>query len=179
MNLLIWGTGACAKATLSEYGMGYLRNHKILAFIDNDEKKIGKKFYDKEIIAPSMISGYSFSQILICSKTFEKEIVKQLIKELKIKRNLIMTLDEMIEVYYRDLVEKQSLLKRKILVVGTATEWNAREVLFRCLFNICGFVEIQTLEKINNFKFDYIMLTNLMQATTLDRRKGRLELEKM
>ena len=49
MNYLVWGTGSDAKVFLSEQWQEFFIKNSILAFIDNNDKKIGKTFFYKKI----------------------------------------------------------------------------------------------------------------------------------
>ncbi len=104
MNYLVWGTGSDAKVFLSEQWQEFFIKNSILAFIDNNDKKIGKTFFYKKIINPSMINQYDFDKIIICS-SYETEI-KQQINNLNIQPKYVITKNDFYTEIYKMLGSK-------------------------------------------------------------------------
>lgn len=178
MKYLIWGTGRCAKEILNDYAMAYFKEHSILAFVDNDIEKCGGTFYTKEVIPPKEIERFLFDRILICSRINEKAILKQITDVLKINRKNVMTLKEFDDEYYNDLINKKSLLNSRVLMVGDRAECQLfKEQLNSLQLYICGIVDVQNMEEIREYSFDYIMLYRLMNIPSLNRQIGRMRLE--
>ncbi len=180
MKFLIWGTGKVSRNILAEHvAGGYLRGHSILAFVDNAKEKQGKRFLlGKEIIAPHEIYKYEFDYLLICcNNSCEKEIRVQAVEELGIKDSQIMSYGEMEKRYYKELVHT-GILNAKIVVVGNQVRYRQTRFLYESCFDVCGFVDLCSLEEIHKYDFDYIVLMQLMNIEYLDRTIGRIELEK-
>lgn len=123
MKYIVWGTGSAAENYILDYGIGYfypMRN-EIVAFVDNDVQKAGKKFFHKDIISPSQIYNYEFEKILICS-SYEKEIKIQLINELNILPENIIIRKDMSEVIYEYFDKVYDLGNKKILFIADKTD---------------------------------------------------------
>lgn len=177
MDCLIWGTGKCAQEIMEIHGMGYFREHAILAFIDNNKEKVGKKYYGREVIFPSQIINYSFEKILICSDIYEKDITEQLVNGIGIEKKFIMTLNDLENDYYSELVKKNYLYS-KFLIIGDERLYKQREKSYTLLFKICGFLDIHSIGEIENYQYDYILLMDLMNISCLNRTLGKMKLEK-
>ena len=78
MNIIIFGTGEFGKDAYRYYEKATDIN--ILAFCDNDTKKQGQLFFDKNIISINTINNYSYDKIIIAS-SFDDEIFSQLINQ--------------------------------------------------------------------------------------------------
>jgi len=179
VEYLIWGTGRCTKELLNDYAVGYFREHSILAFVDNDKKQWGKVFFSREIISPEAVENLSFDKILICSRINEKAILRQVIGKLKIDRKLVMTLREFEESFYNNLIENKSILNSRILMVGDKKICQMWKAYLNLLdLHVCGIVDIQSLEDIKEYQYDYVLLMRLINIPYLDRTVGKIELER-
>lgn len=75
MKILIFGTG-----TYYLHYKKYTMGEEIVALVDNDTVKWGKKLDGHRIIAPSEIGNYEYDQIYLCSLLYTKEMKEQLLK---------------------------------------------------------------------------------------------------
>lgn len=99
-NIIIFGTGLGAEKVLNSIDF---EKYKIIAFLDNNEKKQGQIFHGITIKSPNDLSGMEFDYIIICSVYF-KEIQKQLIIDYKInpsklKNNLFFVKERLVNYY--------------------------------------------------------------------------------
>lgn len=109
---MIWGTGSHARNGWGSLRFTYpQREYEIVAFIDNNPKKVGKSFNDIPIISPDKIYEYQYDYISIWS-TYYEEIKKQLdglkIPHEKIK-NVYDDLYDGLEMRYRDCGDSEIL----------------------------------------------------------------------
>lgn len=81
--IVIWGCGAYV---MSLYKEGILQKCNVMAYVDNNPLKIGKKFNGKQIIAPEELVGMTAS-IVICAMRFSEDILKQ-IKEMGLSQKV-------------------------------------------------------------------------------------------
>lgn len=107
-SLLIWGTGDTA--CLYQEGLNRIDlGRKIIGYCDSNKTKWGKKFYGKPILAPSELSEYKNTVVLICSLQphVNREIMSQL-ESLNIENYLI---DEVIlKIHHKDVLQCYDLL---------------------------------------------------------------------
>ena len=75
MKIIIWGVGERGKRIFSR-----LKPEEVIAFIDNDEKKIGKKFKGKEIISLQEYLDY-YSHYFILISLLRPDAVKRQLEE--------------------------------------------------------------------------------------------------
>ncbi len=75
-RVLIFGASTGGENYLRRYG----ENFEVLAFIDNDTSKHGKKFHNKDIISVDEIKHYAYEKIIIPS-TYGLEMKGQLLKK--------------------------------------------------------------------------------------------------
>ena len=155
-------------------GGGYFSHHSIVAFVDNDKNKVGLSFFQRLIIAPSMIHNYSFDRILICS-TYEREITEQITGDLGLNKKVVIDRDELMYEYGNVLMKR--VQNKKILVIGEKTIYRRIKSHYEDLFHVCGMINIDRLQEISSYDYDYILLMNLMKITYLDRTIGTIGLE--
>ncbi|MDE7324013.1 MAG: class I SAM-dependent methyltransferase [Lachnospiraceae bacterium] len=77
-RIIVWGTGMYFEELCER---GCIEGFEILAFCDNDSKKHGQLFHEKEIIAPDEIKERYFDAIYIASLTYYEEIKMQILRE--------------------------------------------------------------------------------------------------
>lgn len=182
MKILIFGTGSAAGSFIEECEE-YFKNIEILAFVDNNIKKIGNKFKEKIIISPENIFKYNYDAILICS-TYEEDIYQQLIIDIKIYEENIYTrrtfFEHMIFPWYN---KKYDLYNKKILIFtedyGTEIEYNRYFGLYYNAFNIVGVIGLNEDYLIKNYDFDYIFITNFKPPSVYDIKNSYIKLEKL
>ncbi len=87
--IIVWGTGA---HTLRLLATSVLGTANIRAFVDSNPRYQGKQLVNAPVISPQMLNTYS-EPILISSRAYQGEIVRQIQDELHLK-NKIVTLYE-------------------------------------------------------------------------------------
>ena len=95
MRLVIFGTGKIYQTFKKKIN----REDKIIAFLDNDRKKAGKKMDDAYIFLPKDIKSLNFDRIILVSQ-YARQMQKQLL-ELGCNREQIIHFAE-----YNSNVEK-------------------------------------------------------------------------
>jgi len=83
---IVWGTGGTARDFLDK--KGFYRDFEIIALVDNDSQKWGKRYFGYLVIEPQELNNMEYDYIIICS-LYEQEIRKQLEKSLYVERNKI------------------------------------------------------------------------------------------
>lgn len=174
MKYLVWGTGEVAKNFIDAYEVGYFSHHTIIAFVDNNEDKVGQNFFQRPIIAPSMIRNYSFDRILICS-TYEREITDQITCTLGLDKKVIINRDALMDEYGSYLMK--SVQNKKVLVIGDKTMYHRLKAFYEDLFYICGVIDVHRLQEVRDYRYDYVLLMNLMRTPHLDKTSGTRKLE--
>ena len=76
-KILCWGTGKKANDFIKAVKNYMDDSFVILAFIDNNKNKVGRKFESFPIISPEEINSYDYDIVLILN-TFEDEIRAQI-----------------------------------------------------------------------------------------------------
>jgi len=175
MKYLVWGTGQIAKENFSQKGIENLISN-VVAFVDNDANKVGRKFFEKRIISPADIATVRFDRIIILS-SYEKEIRNQIINELMIEQGLIWSQNEFNTICCEMLIDKYDIFNKDILVLGDEKRYRQIQDCYNDLFNIVGIVSIDQMEEIEKYRYDYILIMNLMNIPYLDKKMGRIELE--
>jgi FkbM family methyltransferase len=84
---IVWGAGTLTRRLLAS---GRLSQTKIVAFVDTNPALCGTTLAGSPVISPKELDGYP-GPILVCSVTFEREIVDFIRNQLKLK-NRILTL---------------------------------------------------------------------------------------
>ena len=97
---------------INNFYTDYLQKHSILAFIDSNEEKSNKLFFNKKIIKPSMIQNYQFDKIIICS-SFTEEISNTLTHKLNISKECIITQKDICYNIYNDMITNKNFLQKK------------------------------------------------------------------
>ncbi len=82
-RIIMWGTGKVSERMMRQIKHACQNEIDVVAFVDNDVKKIGEYFFDKRIIGPNELRNEQFDKIIIASK-FETEIKDQIEHELEI-----------------------------------------------------------------------------------------------
>ena len=177
MTYLIWGTGTDAEIFLNEQWQYFFIKNSILAFIDNNKEKVGKKFFNIQIISPSMIHDFQFDRIFICS-SYINEIKMQLKDELNIDISVIVSKEDIYKELYYILKNNMLISQQKILLLGDKEYYKKYQTSYSELYNIIGFVDFQDLDNILNYQYDYILLMDLMNILYLNRNIGKMNLEK-
>lgn len=117
-KLLIFGTGS-----------GY-RNIKdlldskrvaIIAFIDNDHRKIGKELDGKRIISPEDIYSYQFNNILIASQYYE-EMARQL-EKLGINKESIVSVFDIMSLLKSKHLFHEEKLREYLIKLGVTDDF--------------------------------------------------------
>lgn len=156
MDILIFG-GGHSFIEYYNFCMDYWKETKICAILDNDKEKWRGQIYDIEIISPMYIYQYKYDVILICS-LYENEIRKQLIYELCIEEEKIENrrhfFDKVIFPWYKKKYEHKSML-----IVGERFVFDILHQLYVEFFKVVGFVDLDEIEMVNNYDYDYILLT--------------------
>lgn len=169
MKLLVFGTGGGFDKYYNVY-ISFWKNVEILAFVDNNRKCWGDYKQNKRIISPDDICKYSYDAILIAS-VYEEDIQEQLyaynidFKKIYTRKDFF---DKFIFMWYE---QNYKLYDKKILVSGDVREYNACYHMYNELFNVSGFVSFDKLYLINNYDYDYILLTDLYFLSLSDENK--------
>lgn len=95
MKLLIFGTGRNAKQVLRGIDT-ILQYIDIIGFIDNDDTKHGKVFYDRKIYHPGQIKTINYDKICILVEQFQ-EVYYQLVDGYQIEPEKIMNQNELLQ----------------------------------------------------------------------------------
>lgn len=163
MKILIFGTGSSTMLYIRDC-KEYFDNIEILGFVDNNKDKLGKEISKKKIISPYAISDFDYDVILICS-VYEEEVYNQLVFTLDICEKKIYTRRRFFEKFvFPWYDEKYNLYNKKILIISEnyATDKEYRKYYGRyCdLFNVTKIISINEIYLIQNYEYDYILLTN-------------------
>lgn len=181
MRILIFGTGNAATYFIEDH-KEYFEDIKILAFIDNNKKKIGNKFHEKKIISVQDIFKYDYDIILICS-VYEEEIYSQLVFDAGIYEKKIYTR----RIFFSKIIfpwydKKYNLYNKNILIItedcGTELDYEKYFGLYCELFNIVGIINLNQNYLISNYNFDYIFITDF-KPPSIYRTKNNNVLEKL
>ena len=146
MKYLIWGAGRNTQIFVDSYYSFYFRENPIIAIVDNDEDKCGKKFMDWPVINPKQIKNYCFDKILLCSH--ELTITEQIVNDLLIKKVKIITKKELLGKMKKELLERYVILEKRVLVVGDYKRYVQLKDSYVDLLNVVGFVEYRNLSSI-------------------------------
>lgn len=90
MKIVLWGIGNNARRLLSQKGV--YQNDIIIALIDSDKKKWGKRLDGYTILPPQKVKEIEFDKIVICANAYD-EIRKELIAEYQQCGDSICNLD--------------------------------------------------------------------------------------
>lgn len=95
MKLLIWGTGDIARQVLSGIDV-ILQYVDIVGFVDNDDTKHGKVFYDRKIYHPAQIKKLDYDKICILLTKYQ-EVYNQLVYGYHIAPKKIIDREELLK----------------------------------------------------------------------------------
>ncbi len=119
MDILIWGTGRYAGFAYDHIKyvnkmMGY-DYYNIIAFIDNDSSKIGKKYKDFDILSKNQILEYRCPIVIAIknSNDVEKQI-KKIYKNYCLFYDFVYN-DVLLEEAWREIPDKQNDLYKKMI----------------------------------------------------------------
>jgi FlaA1/EpsC-like NDP-sugar epimerase len=76
-KVLIFGTGQYCKEFYAEHA-DTSRMFEVVAFVDNDETKVGQRFFDRPIVAPEAIPTFDYEYMLISTRDYYEEVHRQL-----------------------------------------------------------------------------------------------------
>lgn len=110
-KIIIFGTGNIAGLTIEAWNEKHdgQRMADVIAFVDNDIKKQGKEYKGKRIITPKQITETEYDYIVIATDLYFREIYLQLINELKVSKEKILTYDQFIVlVSFQDKMKSNS-----------------------------------------------------------------------
>lgn len=119
IKLAVWGTGGLAANTLS-YNDAWLQAVDIVCFVNNGHKAGEEElFHGKPIVAPEELLDISWDYIIIFSSYLD-EIREQIVHELKLPEERIVSLDELAE----KVMEQNgiSILDKDVLLYGEDCE---------------------------------------------------------
>ena len=84
--VLIWGAGTLSRRLLETTR---LAEAKIVAFVDSNPGIQGHRLAGRDILAPAQIAG-RHETIVVCSKAFEREIVRMIRDQLHFTNPVIL-----------------------------------------------------------------------------------------
>lgn len=103
MDVFVWGTGDIAKRYIDR--RAYYINENIIACIDNDRTKWGKKFKGFDIMPPDELERTDFDKLIICAVTCN-DIKRQIERDLRIDGYKVVTYFEQEEAVKSALIKK-------------------------------------------------------------------------
>lgn len=176
MEYLLWGAGRNTYQFINEYYSYYFYKNPIKAIVDNNSDKWESNFLGYSVIGPKKIKNYKYDKILLSSHY--DVIINQIVKELGIEREKIITREEFLETLYEQLVNEYLIFEKRVLIIGEAQRYLLRKQTYTSVLNIVGIVNYSSLEELAKYSFDYILLMNPMNTPGLNSRNiSRLELE--
>ena len=169
IKLVVWGTGGLATNTLS-YNQAWLKAVDIVCFVSNSHKLGEEEIFDgKPVVAPEELVNIEWDYITIFS-TYVDEIHEQIINELKLPEDRIVSLEELAQkvVEYNDV----NIIGKDVLLYGE--NYNTDNYVYhirkrvkslRIITNgieekISG-VKAMDINEIKHAEFDYILLLSL------------------
>jgi FlaA1/EpsC-like NDP-sugar epimerase len=84
--IVIWGAGTLTRRLLAATR---LRDANIVAFVDSNPRLRGRRMAGRTIISPDQLTARS-ETIVVCSKAFEREIVKTIRDQLALSNRVIL-----------------------------------------------------------------------------------------
>jgi len=153
-KILVWGTGNCANFLMkSTKKLVDMFNIEIIGFIDNNNDKIGKTFYDKPIYSPQNIKNLPFDSILIYAwdGNFNyTKIYKQLVEDMNIPSHKIGSFAEL--VFEAQKRQRESLNVRQTrtpVIYDCFPFFNEREILHIRMETLSPFVDYFVIVEMN------------------------------
>lgn len=167
-NFFIWGTGKVAKRFVMNHYNDFFRDNSIVGFIDNSSEMHKKQIFDISVISPNQIGQYTYDYILVAS-SFDEEITHQIIEELHIPKEKILHMYNIYIFMYNYWETNYNLSKKRILYIGNKKLYKQRKDIYinRFGLNIIGGVDIDNLELIRKYEYDYVFLANLTMISSL------------
>lgn len=80
-KVLVWGAGMAGTFFYEAYKDTFGEDNEIIAFIDSNKEKRGRRIHNKKIFHIEDISNIAFDIILICAPAFENEIYNILLSK--------------------------------------------------------------------------------------------------
>lgn len=156
MKIVIFGAGN-SFIEYKNFCIDFWNEVGICVIFDNDKQKWGKELCGVKIRSPVYIQQYEYDLVLICS-AYEYEIKEQLVFEYNVSEEKIKTrrvfFDEVIFLWYEKIYKD-----KKILILGEKYKYDNMRYLYQEFFNVVGFVELDNIATVNNYNYDYILLT--------------------
>ncbi|MCI1858743.1 MAG: polysaccharide pyruvyl transferase family protein [Sporolactobacillus sp.] len=121
MNILIFGTGKTSNKLIK-----LLKKRNIIAYVDNDSKKIGRIYESKRIISPNDIRNYKYDYIIIASQYYI-EITLQL-------SSLGVNLEKIVPYFPNELRNKKYMFNFEKLI----TKWSKLKI---CIDDLIGYTD--------------------------------------
>jgi SAM-dependent methyltransferase len=84
--VLVWGAGTLTRRLLAS---SRLAEANIVAFVDSDPSIQGHRLAGRDILSPAQIAGRR-ETIVVCSKAFEREIMRMIRDELRLSNQVIL-----------------------------------------------------------------------------------------
>lgn len=115
-KFLIWGTGSRARKNykIAMYS-GIFNNNQLIAFIDNDNSKWGKKIEEFPIIPPFKIENIIYDYICIWS-TYKQDILEQMNKVLNIplekEQDILKSEQGILKSYFINSLSKKYIINK-------------------------------------------------------------------
>lgn len=165
MKIVAWGTGAYASNVI-DYNWIWMQNVEFVCFVNNKHKKgVKEAFRGVEILSPGELSGIEYDYIIILS-TFVEEITEQIVHELYIAPDRIITVEKMAQL----IVEKLhcSIIGKNVVLYGNQYEkyqyiYHVQRRVSRLSVvgdDNCRYHGVNTYKvtELKNQMFDYILL---------------------
>lgn len=157
MKYIIWGTGGAARKFLCENILSFFVNGDIVAIVDSDKTKEGKTFFGRRVILPTDAANLVYDRMIICS-TYYDEIVSEacrmgldtekIVSMIEIKRELAN--------YY---IENCGITEKEVLILGDKKY--QMFPMYKEYFQKLSFLSLNEISKLREYKYDYIILTEL------------------
>ena len=80
---IIFGCGYHGRAAFRKC---IAKNFKVIYWLDNNKKLIGKKYFDLRVVSPKNLTKIHFDQIILCGRNIDDQ--KKQLKNLKIKKKI-------------------------------------------------------------------------------------------
>lgn len=168
MEYLVWGAGRNTFKMINEYYSFHFYENPIKAVIDNDKSKWGKRILHYPIISPEKIQEYSFDKILMLSHYHT--ITKQIVDELQIEKEKIITKEELLEELYKQLTEEFFIFDKRVLIIGDIQNYSLKGRHYLEILNVVGFVDYHEIASIVQYSFDYVLLMNFMDIPEFSKK---------
>ena len=119
MKIVAWGTGAYASNVI-DYNWIWMQNIEFACFVNNKHVKgVIEEFRGVEILSPEELIKIEYDYIIILS-TFVEEITNQIVDELHISPDRIITVEKMAQLLVEEL--NCSIIGKKVILYGKEYE---------------------------------------------------------